>query len=415
MTRRDMVLAGLALALIAAALPAAAQRRDGGARAAAHDRADNRRPDLRLELGEDWDEVLIVSPADAQTLADKHRGKVRGNGKWKALKPPERGDKFAWYAKLQRDPEIQGLAPNYRAWHPGCRQMSIDIFETGEILDLIGQLPIQQINGTEALPAPDTIVAVVDSGVALVEELEGRLLPPIDVLAPGSNGRGRGNGLHLDAEDPAAWDGNGHGTAMASLIAAVADDVMILPVRVVGDDCIGSVFDLAQGIRAAVDAGAQVISISIGTERESAVLAEAVAYADEHGALVVAAAGNSGVIEYPARYESVLAVTAVDDANWPASFAALGAEIDLAAPGVSVIARVPATGGPGFDYAELSGTSPATALTAAAAAAVVSRTPGESAEVRRNVLLRSVRPVREVSPQLMGEIGAGVLDLLPLR
>jgi subtilisin family serine protease len=420
MTRRAAVLAGLVLVLAATVFPAAAERREG-VRSPARERAENRRPDLREELGDDWSEVLVVTHRDADDLADKHHGQARGQGKWKALTPPPRGDKFNWFAKLERDPDVHELQPNYAARHPGCRQMSIDIFETGEILDLLGQLPIQRINGDVGLTAPGTIVAVVDSGVALVEELEGRLLPPIDVLASGNGaairrGRGNANGQHLAADDPEAWDGNGHGTAMASLIVAVADDVMILPVRVVGKDCTGNVYDLAMGIRLAAEAGAQVISVSIGTERDSPVLREAVDHATELGALVVGAAGNSGgLVEYPARYENAVAVTAVDDADWPASFSALGAAIDLAAPGVAITARVPATGGPGFDYAELSGTSPATALTAAAAAVVVSRTPGESVEVRRNVLLRSVRPVREVSPELEGEIGEGVLDLLPLR
>lgn len=418
MSRSALILA--VLACLACAWPASAERRDGrGARAAAHERASERRGELREELGEDWDEVLVRARGDASELAARHRGTARGQGAWKALRPPEQGDKYNWYRKLQRDPDVLEILPNYRAWHPGCRQMSIDIFETGEILDLIGQVPIRQINGERSLAAPGVTVAVLDSGVALVEELEGRLLPPIDLLAPGQSGRrhGRGHahGRHLAADDPAAWDGNGHGTAMASLIAVLAGESSLLPIRVVGEDCLGTVYDLAEGIRAAADAGAEVISISLGTPRYSRVLEQAVEHASSRGALIVAAAGNSGELEYPALFPQVFAVTAVDETDWPASFAALGLEVDLAAPGVGVTARVPETGGAGHDYARFTGTSPATALTAAAAAAVVARTPGERPAVRAEVLRRSVRPVREVHPQLEGSIGEGVLDLRPLR
>ena len=419
MSRPALIFAALACAL--AVTSAGAGRRDGdGARAEARARAGERGADLREQLGEDWDEVLVRASGDADLLASKHHGTARGQGAWRALKPPERGDKFAWYRKLERDPEVVEITPNYRAWHPGCRQMSIDIFETGEILDLIGQLPIRQINGGDSgLAAQGVTVAVIDSGVAEVEELEGRLQPPIDLLGPGAlgrrNGRGHANGRHLEADDPAAWDGNGHGTAMASLIAALSADTEILPVRVVGADCVGTVYDLARGIREAADAGAEVISVSLGTPRYSRVLEQAVDHATARGALIIAAAGNEGELEYPALFPQVIAVTAVDEGNWPAAFAALGLEVDLAAPGIDVTARVPETGGDGYDYARLSGTSPATALTAAAAAAVVARTPGERPQVRREVLLRSVRPVREVHPQLEGEIGEGVLDLSPLR
>ena len=120
MSRPALIFAVLACA--AWALPGAAERRDGqGARAAAQERAAERRGDLREELGEDWDEVLVRSSGDASDLAARHRGSARGQGAWKALRPPESGDKFSWYRKLQRDPEVIEILPNYRAWHPGCR------------------------------------------------------------------------------------------------------------------------------------------------------------------------------------------------------------------------------------------------------------------------------------------------------
>jgi subtilisin family serine protease len=136
----------------------------------------------------------------------------------------------------------------------------------------------------------EVVVAVVDSGVGPHADLEGRVLPGRSFVA----GRSQ--------EDTA--DRNGHGTAMAGIIAAnvhdhlgtagVAQRVRILPVAVLDEFGLGTDQDAAQGIAWAVDQGADVINVSLGGRSPSEAMRAAVLYARDNGVVVVAAVGNDG-------------------------------------------------------------------------------------------------------------------------
>jgi hypothetical protein len=139
---------------------------------------------------------------------------------------------------------------------------------------------------------------------------------------------------------------NSHGTSVASIIAGqdgrapgVAPGAKILDIRVANGDGISAGETLAQGIVTAVDRGAQVINISLGGYGDSYMLAQAVTYATQRGAIVVAAAGNDayGQLAIPAAYENVLSVGSVDANNRQAYFSNAGAGLDLEAPGVGVV------------------------------------------------------------------------------
>jgi len=111
-----------------------------------------------------------------------------------------------------------------------------------------------------------------------------------------------------------------------------------------------------------------VTNLSLGSEEPSELIADACRYADERGVLVVGAAGNADdgedntVVRYPAAFEEVLAVSAVDGDDLVA-FSLSGPEIDLAAPGEGVLSTVP-----GGAYEEGSVTSMAAPNVAGAAA-----------------------------------------------
>jgi hypothetical protein len=163
-----------------------------------------------------------------------------------------------------------------------------------------------------------------------------------------------------------------HGTSVASLISGqhpqapgVAPAARLLDIRVANAEgnSVGST--LAQGIIAAADRGARVINISLGGYGDSAILGQAVAYASQRGAIVVAAAGNEayGQLAIPAAYESVISVGSVDANNRQAYFSNAGAGLDLAAPGVGVVTAWAAD-----KVALVSGTSQSSALVSAAAA-----------------------------------------------
>ena len=155
-------------------------------------------------------------------------------------------------------------------------------------------------------------------------------------------------GASLTALDPfgiAKRDGERtgeHGTAVASILTGTGGvtNAKVLAYAVLDAEGNGSVFDAAQAIVAAADAGAKVISMSFGSYTPSAVLADAVAYATDKGAVLVAAAGNNGVGEicYPAAYDQVIAVGAVAADGNVAGFSNRGEQLDVVAPGVGLLA-----------------------------------------------------------------------------
>lgn len=171
-------------------------------------------------------------------------------------------------------------------------------------------------------------VAVLDTGVSPNETLRGEL-----------------RSLELVALPKNISEWNGHGTAVASLIAGsdpltpgVAPGVDILSIRVANDSGVSDSFLLAEGIVKAVDAGAKIINISMGSFGDSVVMRDAVAYANERGVLMVAAVGNNGIerVTYPAAYGSVIAVGAVDAMGMHMEFSNFGSAVDLVAPGYGV-------------------------------------------------------------------------------
>lgn len=212
-----------------------------------------------------------------------------------------------------------------------------------------------------------TVVAVVDTGVDLSHpDLASRLLRDAD---------GRVVGLDL-VDGGAPQDEHGHGTQVASVVAAageatgdltgVAPDAWIMPVRVLDANGAGRGADIDEGIRWAVDHGADVVNLSL----ESAiplpgqVLAtgpdRAVRYAWERGVPVVAASGNSGTpfTDYPSS-SPVLLVGASDRDDRRAAFSD-GRRSDMVhAPGVEILASSCAPCGDDArpTHREVSGTS----------------------------------------------------------
>ena len=171
----------------------------------------------------------------------------------------------------------------------------------------------------------DITVAVIDTGVCMShEDLVGRVLD---------------NGYDFVEDDNDPEDIFGHGCSVAGIIAANIDNGIgiagfapnssILPVRVLGPSGSGSMADVAAGIVYAADEGADIINLSLGSMVGSQVTKDAVDYAAEKGVTVIASAGNSGgtLPGYPARYENVVAVGAVDPNGARSSFSNKGGEI----------------------------------------------------------------------------------------
>lgn len=152
-----------------------------------------------------------------------------------------------------------------------------------------------------------------------------------------------GNITHIDLVERLA-EMNGHGTAVASMIIGdsrltpgVAPNADIIDIRIANDFGASNSWLLAEGILAAVNAGAQIINISLGSSGDSALVRSALAYAEAAGVVVVAAAGNQGFdrVAYPAANSNVLAVGATDAMGNHVAFSNSG-NIDVAAPGFGV-------------------------------------------------------------------------------
>lgn len=173
--------------------------------------------------------------------------------------------------------------------------------------------------------------------------------------------------------DPSAL--NGHGTAVASLIIGngaltpgVAPGAEIISIRVANDLGQSDSFLLAQGIIAAVDAGARLINISMGGFGDSALVKNAVQYALDRGALIFAAPGNNGIakVALPAAYPGVIAPGAVDASGNHLDFSNTGNEIAISAPGYAVNAAWP-----GDQAIAATGTSFSTPIVVGTVAAVM--------------------------------------------
>jgi subtilisin family serine protease len=194
-------------------------------------------------------------------------------------------------------------------------------------------------------------------------------------------------------------DRNGHGTHVAGIVAArqndhgvigVAPQSRLLVGKVLGDDGIGSFAAVAAGIDWACDAGAAVISMSLGSSQPDARTRKAIERAAAKGVFVVTAAGNAGrpnSVNYPARWRETVAVAAIDRNGRLSRFSSRGPQIDIAAPGQDVLSTFRDGG-----YAKLSGTSMAAPFVAGVIALLVALHRG-AADARTP--LRTIGDLRE--------------------
>ncbi len=182
----------------------------------------------------------------------------------------------------------------------------------------------------------DLIVAVIDTGVdASHPDLQGKLVKGYNFVDNNTNTN----------------DIVGHGTFVASLIAARANDevgisgiapqVKIMPLKVMDDTESGNSLRVAKAIRYAVDNGAKVINLSLGSDSASRNIKSAIDYAISKNVVVVAASGNEGnegnQPNYPASFAGVISVAATGPRDTVAAFSNHNRSVAVSAPGVNVI------------------------------------------------------------------------------
>jgi thermitase len=188
-------------------------------------------------------------------------------------------------------------------------------------------------------------VAVIDTGVDVLH-------PALqEALAPASEWWDFYSDDALPQEEGILGEGGyGHGSNVAGIIRQVAPRATILPLRVLGPDGTGSVADLVAAIQWAVDKGANIINLSLGSESFSSSVSAALLNASYKGVFVVASTGNTGDerVTYPASYATLpfsgwlrLSVTSVDAKDIKSSFATYGYNVEAAAPGENVFGPAP--------------------------------------------------------------------------
>ncbi|MFL5801086.1 MAG: S8 family serine peptidase [Roseiflexaceae bacterium] len=254
----------------------------------------------------------------------------------------------------------------------------------------------------------DITIAVLDTGISRSHpDLKGKVLPGYDFAN--------------DDADPN--DDEGHGTYTAGVAAANSNNgtgiagvcwgCKILPVKVLNRRGQGDDASIAAGIRWAVDQGARIISMSLGGTDDTQVLRDAVAYAHERNALLIAASGNGQADgnrpNYPAAYPGVLAVSATTPSDQVTGFSSTGDYVGIAAPGVGVWSTL-WDRDEGNTYGAANGTSAACPHVAGAAALVLSLRPDLSADQLAEILQASADD--QGAPGKDPQEGYGRLNLL---
>ncbi|NJP45899.1 type VII secretion-associated serine protease mycosin [Actinacidiphila epipremni] len=262
-------------------------------------------------------------------------------------------------------------------------------------------------------------VAVLDTGVdATHPDLTGQVLTGTDLIGFGA-ARGDKTWANHGTGMAALIAGHGHGPGRTEGVLGLAPEAKILPVRVILEDkdpqrdkarsSRGSA--LPEGIRWAVDHGADVINLSLGDDSATAAPvaaeADAIQYALGKGVVVVASAGNSGDktdrSSYPAAYPGVIAVAAVDSSGRHPAFSTHRWYASVSAPGEDIVMA-----DPDRKYYDGLGTSAASAYASGAVALLRSAYPELSPLQIKQVLQSTTR--HKPDGGRSDELGTGEID-----
>ncbi len=343
------------------------------------------------------------------------------------------GQEWALIEALLQDPAIAFAEPNWlvyaaeEAAHAAVAKPETP-FNVNDPRYLEEQWYLQRINASRAWSLAyadegfdgaftDIQVAIIDSGIDVNHpEFRGRLLTGFNYLTPGSP----------------PVDDYGHGTHVAGLIGAVANNAVgiagVAPKvkldarKVLNSQGVGTISNVAKAIREAADSGAEIINMSLEASAPNATMGSAVQYAASKGALLIAASGNAGAsngVSWPAAYDEVMAVAATNYNDRRASYSNAGAQVEIAAPGgernLSMLSTWPGnvrcrdntTTPTQSSYCTSEGTSMAAAVVSGAAALIKSVRPSLTAAAIRQLLQQTALPTGEPA----SFVGSGRLDI----
>ena len=304
-------------------------------------------------------------------------------------------------------------------------------------------LPLMNLPQAWAVEKGDrsVVIAIIDSGIDYRhEDLAPKAwINPREIPENGLDDDGNGytddvygwdftDAPNLQAEgdylegDNEPIDESGHGTHVAGIagampdngigIAGVAWQCPLMAIRAglsLGGSSRMQDDDSASAIVYAADNGASVINMSWGSERRSFVIQDAIDYAYAHGAVLVAAAGNSQkpAAIFPAAYRKVIAVASTEQHQQRFYQSNFGASIDIGAPGNVILSTQ-------IDnrYRRLTGTSMASPHVAGVAALLRAKRPTLTHEEVRHILINTADPVHQEDSDELDEkfVGAGTVN-----
>ncbi len=316
---------------------------------------DRSSPPVNLRPGWPYDphHVLVKFEPGARSPLMQRVGVQHLLGDWYLIPTPPDQDVLQWMATVAQEDQVAFVEPDYLFRlgdfepQPGVMTpQSHQVYPNDPYYRYQWHMPMVQSDAAWALTrGAHVVVAVVDSGVTRGTDLQCRtFVSPFNAITD------------IQGET-AVRDDEGHGTHVTGTIAQCTDnnlgvvglapEVDIMPVKVLGANGEGSFSDVGQGIRWAVDHGADVINLSLGADCQNQTFEDgchdpyvddALVYAASHDVVVVAAAGNKArsTPGYPANHPDVIAVSAVTMQEQLAYYSDHGSKISVAAPGGDV-------------------------------------------------------------------------------
>ncbi|MBK8233878.1 MAG: S8 family serine peptidase [Candidatus Eisenbacteria bacterium] len=317
--------------------------------------------------------------------------------------------------QMRQDAAVVHVEPNYRAESPEAVRQMILAAVGGTLAEFEDQGASNRI-GLGAAHAvtrgAGVVVAVLDTGVDPGHEVWGDRISPLayDFVDNDTSPWEHADGLDQDG-DGEFDEGYGHGSMVAGIIALVAPEATLLPLRVLDTEGRSDVFTIARAIRYAVDTGAAVVNMSFGVPGALVTLKSEIERGDALGVVFVGAAGNEdrpAPTYTPADLASVIMVTALDEADTKAEFADYHTKVAIAAPGVGVRSAYP-----GHEWGLGSGCSFATGFVTGEVALLRSLHPDWNRSTIESRITGSATPVDDLpgNQGYAGRLGEGRIDV----
>ncbi|MCC7144573.1 MAG: S8 family serine peptidase [Candidatus Eisenbacteria bacterium] len=317
--------------------------------------------------------------------------------------------------QMRQDAAVVHVEPNYRAESPEAVRQMILAAVGGTMAEFEDQGASHRIGLPTAhavTRGAGVVVAVLDTGIDPGHAVWGDRVSPLayDFVDSDNTPWEHADGLDQDG-DGEFDEGYGHGSMVAGIIALVAPEATLLPLRVLDSEGRSDVFTIARAIRYAVDSGADVVNMSFGVPGALVTLKAEIERGDALGVVFIGAAGNEdrpAPTYTPADLTSVIMVTALDESDTKAEFADYHTKVAIAAPGVGIRSAYP-----GHEWGLGSGCSFATAFVTGETALLRSLHPDWNRSMIESRIAVTATPIDDLpgNQGYAGRLGEGRIDV----